>query len=179
MATITFGEINEHMKNLENIYNSEWIRKEMKNPEYYQEGDIKQNQSKTGPKYFPDYEKLFTIIHKKCNINWTEPIPVSGYMREIVYIKPPKKKNSGPITFEHEIPSRPISKKTPEELAKEEEELFAFMEEFCIESDSDDEEEEDEEEEDEEEEEDSNKEETEAELKEKYRKITSNLFAEN
>ena len=37
--------------------------------------------------------KLFTIIHKKCNINWTEPIPVSGYMGEIVNIKPPKKKN--------------------------------------------------------------------------------------
>ena len=177
MATITFNQIDKYMRDSENISNTQWIREEMKNPDYYTESKIEQNESKTGPKYFPDYEKLFTIIHKKCNRNWTEPIPVSGYMGEIVNIKPPKKKNSGPITFEYTAPSRPICKKTPEELAKEEEELFAFMEEFCIESDSDDEEEEEEDEE--EEEEDSNKEETEAELKEKYRKITSNLFAEN
>ena len=171
MATRTFGEIYEHMENLENIYNSEWIRKEMKKSEYYTESKIEQNKSKTGPKDFPDYEKLFTIIHKKCNRNWTEPIPVSGYMGEIVYIKPPKKKNSGPITFGHEIPSKPIGKEMTEE------ELDKFMEEFYLESDYDEDEEEDEEEE--EEEDTSNKQETEAELREKYRKITSNLFAEN
>jgi len=119
MATRTFGEIYEHMEDSENISNSKWIRDEMKKQEYYTESKIEQNESKTGPKYFSDYEKLFTVIHKKCNRNWTEPIPVSGYMGEIVYIKPPKKRNSGPITFGHEIPSKPIGKEmTEEELDK-------------------------------------------------------------
>ena len=131
MATITFDKIDKHMRDSENISNSEWIRKEMKKPEYYTQ--LKQNELKTGPKYFPDYEKLFTIIHKNCNRNWTEPIPVSGYMGEIVYIAPPKKKNSGPITFGHEIHSRPIGKEMTEE------ELDKFMEEFCLESDSEEE----------------------------------------
>jgi hypothetical protein len=177
MATITFDQIDTYMRDSENISNSKWIRDEMKKQEYYTESKIEQNESNTGPKYFPDYEKLFTVIHKKCNRNWTEPIPVSGYMGEIVYIKPPKKKKTGPITFGHEIPSRPISKKTKEE---EEEELLRFMEEFCCsESDSELEDEEEDEEEEEEEEDISNKQETEAELREKYRKITSNLFAEN
>ena len=177
MATITFDQINKHMRDSENIYNSEWIREEMKKSKYYTELKIEQHESKPRPKYFPDYEKLFTIIHKKCNRNWTEPIPVSGHMGEIVYIEPPKKKNSGPITFGHEIPSKPIGKEMTEE------ELDKFMED-CLESDSDSdleekEDEEDEEEEEEEEEDTSNKQETEAELREKYRKITSNLFAEN
>ena len=138
MATITFDQIDKHMRDSENISNSEWIRKEMKKSEYYTE--LKQNESKTGPKYFPDYEKLFTIIHKNCNKNWIEPIPVSGYMGEIVYIAPPKKKNSGPITFGHEIPSKSLLKEMTEE------ELDKFMEEFCLESEEEEEEEDEEDE---------------------------------
>ena len=47
MATHTFGKIYEHLENSENIYNTEWIREEMKKSEYYTESKIEQNKSKT------------------------------------------------------------------------------------------------------------------------------------
>ena len=59
MATITFDQIDEYMRDSENISNTQWIREEMKKSEYYTESKIEQNESKTGPKYFPDYETVY------------------------------------------------------------------------------------------------------------------------
>ena len=103
----------------------------MKKTCYYSELKIEQNELKTGPKYFSKYETLFSLIHTKCNKHWTEPIPVSGYQGKIVYIAPPKKADSGPITFK--IPKKEMT----------EEEWNKYFEDFCFESSEEEEDEED------------------------------------
>ena len=81
---ITFHEINSHMDDSEDLSNTKWIRDEMRRKEYYI--DFPHNDSMSGPKYFSDYSKLIKKIHDKIGKSWTLPIPVFGYMGEVVYI---------------------------------------------------------------------------------------------
>ena len=84
--TITFDEIDSYMNDSENLANTKWIRDEMNDIKYYT--NIPYNDRLTGPKHFSDYAKLIRNIHDYFNIPWTQPVPVFGYMNEIVYIHP-------------------------------------------------------------------------------------------
>lgn len=84
--TITFDEINSYMDDSEKLDQTRWIRDEMKDEKYYT--NIPHNDRMTGPKYFSDYAKLIQNIHDHFEISWTQPVPVFGYMNEIVYIHP-------------------------------------------------------------------------------------------
>ena len=85
---ITFDEIDSHMNDSENLSNTKWIRDELRNKEYYTNNNISQNKSGTGPNNFSDHAKLIRSIHEHHNKSWTQPVPVYGYMNEIVYIHP-------------------------------------------------------------------------------------------
>ena len=127
MTTITFDQIDKHMKLQELYENSAWVRDEIG----------------IAPKYFSDYPKIIEDIFKKHDKKWEYPIPVPGYMGEPVLIHPPKQPESKPITFDSS------KKMTDEELEK-------YMNDYCLESseEEDDEDDEDDDEDEKEEKED-------------------------
>ena len=86
--TITSDEIDSYMNDSENLANTKWVRDEMKDEKYYMNNHILHNDSMNGPKYFSDYAKLIQSIHDQFQCSWTKPLPVFGYMNEIVYIHP-------------------------------------------------------------------------------------------
>ena len=118
MTTITFNQINKHMKITELYEKSVWVREEIG----------------TAPKYFSEYPKIIEDIFKKHGKKWEDPIPVPGYMGETALVHPPKPPESKPITF------GTTKKMTEEELEK-------YMDECCLESSESEEEESEEEEE--------------------------------